>query len=102
MANKKYLTERPEWLIYDDEFGGIDYNTMKDDMTKEFVYYYGLTILNPGIQMYFDKPRMRNLLHFFTNEDNLVKMRAELARLDDEHKQVILHRSRGMKKPDIN
>ena len=56
MANKKYLTERPEWLIYDDEFGGIDYTTMKDDITKEFAYYYGLTMLNPGIQMYFDKP----------------------------------------------
>ena len=93
----KYLAERPEWLIYDDDFGGIDYNTMKDDITKEFVYYYGITILHNGIQMYFDKPHMRNLLRFFTDEDNQVKLRDELDRLDEEHKKVVLHRSKDMK-----
>ena len=93
----KYLAERPEWLIYSDDFGGIDYNTMKDDMTKEFVYYYGITILHNGVQMYFDKPHMRNLLRFFTDKDNQVKLRDELDRLDEEHKQVVLHRSKDMK-----
>ena len=98
MANKKYLAKRPEWLIYDDDFGGIDYNTMADDVSKEFVYYYGITILHNGIQMYFDKPHMRNLLRFFCDESNQAKLLAELARLDEEHKQVVLHRSKGMQK----
>ena len=99
MAKRQYLAERPEWLVYNDEFGGIDYNKMKDDVTQEFSYYYGLTMLNNGVQLYFDKPKMRNLLHFFCDEDNQAKLRSELDRLDEEYKQVILHRSKGKKKP---
>ena len=89
MAKHKYLAERPEWLAYDDDFGGIDYNSMKNDMTHEYCYYYGLTFLNNGFQVYFDKNEARSFFRFITDRDNQAKFRKELLRLDEEHKAMM-------------
>ena len=64
------LGRRPEWLIYDDNWGGIDANQSKDTETSRNLYWYGITILDNGIKMYFDKPEMLKMLKFLTDINN--------------------------------
>jgi len=78
------LGRRPEWLIYDDDWGGIDANQSKDTETSHNLYWYGLTILDNGIQMYFDKPEMLKMLKCLTNRNNQKILRKELVKLEQE------------------
>ena len=88
MVKMVELGRRPEWLIYDDDFGGIDANQSKDTETSHNLYWYGLTILDNGIQMYFDKPEMLKMLKFLTNRDHQKILRKELVKLEEELTEV--------------
>ena len=78
------LGNRPEWLIYDDNWGGIDFNERKDTETHKNIYWYGLTILDNGIQMYFDKEEMLKMLKCLTDKKNQKILRKELVKLQEE------------------
>lgn len=64
--------------------GGIDANQHKDTETLKNIYYYGFTILDAGIQIYFDKKEMFNFLRLFTDKDNQNILRKELVKLEKE------------------
>ena len=78
------LGQRPEWLIYDDDWGGIDANQSVDTESLKNIYWYGLTILDNGIQMYFDKEEMLKMLKCLTDKKNQKILRKELVKLEEE------------------
>jgi hypothetical protein len=78
------LGEKPNWLIYDDNWGGIDINQSTDTDTIHNLYWYGFTILANGLQMYFDKPEMLVFLKCFTDKKNQSVLRKEMSKLEEE------------------
>ena len=75
---------KPPWLIYSEEWGGIDYNESTDTETLKNIYYYGFTLFDNGIQMYLDKPEMLRFLKVFTDKKNLRVLRKEMSKLEEE------------------
>ena len=78
------LGEKPNWLIYDDDWGGIDANQSTDTDAIKNIYWYGFTILDNGIQMYFDKQEMLRFLKVFTDKKNQLILRKEMIKLEQE------------------
>lgn len=75
-------SERDNWLIYDDAWGGIDYNEL--DTETNYIWYYGFSLFDNAIQFYLDKPEMLRFLKVFTDKKNQRVLRKEMSKLEEE------------------
>jgi hypothetical protein len=80
-------SERNNWLIYDDDWGGIDYNRL--DTETNYIWYYGFSLFDNSIQFYLDKPEMLRFLKVFTDKKNQRIMRKEMSKLEEDLTEVI-------------
>ena len=79
-------SERDNWLIYDDAWGGIDYNEL--DTETNYIWYYGFSLFDNAIQFYLDKPEMLRFLKVFTDKKNQRVLRKEMLKLEEELTEV--------------
>jgi len=79
-------SERDNWLIYDDAWGGIDYNEL--DTETNYIWYYGFSLFDNAIQFYLDKPEMLRFLKVFTDKKNQGVLRKEMSKLEEELTEV--------------